>query len=133
MTDFGIKVSKPLFDVNTAADKDMILTSKYPFLKAYLQGSFDVVVTAAGVFTNTISHNFGYKPAYLHLVIPDPNTPTRRTLGNFAASALGQIRCESYITTTDLTIGWQDTSAGFFHSFPYTVHFYYYLFYDKLE
>lgn len=132
MTNYGFKVSKAGNDVKTASDSNLILTSKFPFFKAYLQGSFSVTVTGAGTFTNTFTHSLGYHPAYFHLEIPDPNNSDRRTLASFAAAAVGQIMVDSYTTTTQLTIGWQDTSAGFFHAFPYTVYFYYYIFYDQL-
>jgi len=132
--DYGFKVSKSGFDVNTAADKDMILTTKYPFFKAYTQGSFSLSITGPGIFTNTITHNLGYHIAYLHLGVFLPTSPTRRDLGSFAAQALGVIQSDSYTTINTVVMGWNDTSAspGFFATYPYTIYIYYYLFYDSL-
>lgn len=132
---YGFKVSKTGYDVKTAADKDMILTSKYPFLKAYAQGVISLTITSTSIFTSTITHSFGYHPAYIFLGVYDPNFPTKRYLGNFYVSGgpFGSLRADSYTTTNTLVIGWQDTSAEYFHAYPYTVYMYYYLFYDKLN
>lgn len=135
MVDYGFKVSKAGYDVKTADDKDMILTTKYPFLKAFSQGSFSLTITGAGTFTQTLTHNLGYHIAYLYLGIYDPTQPTRRYLGSFTAqSPFGYIQSDSYTTTNTVVIGWKDTSAspGFFATYPYTVYIYYYLFYDEL-
>ena len=133
--DYGLKVSKSGYDVNSAANKDLILTSKYPFLKAYTQGSFSLSITNNNVFTNTVTHSFGYHPAYLFYTMYDPNSSTKRYMGNFLVSGgpFGQLRVDSSTTTSTLVIGWQDTSAGYFKTFPYTVYIYYYLFYDKVN
>lgn len=135
MSDYGAKVSVSGSDVKTAPDTSLILNSKYPFLKAFAQGSFSVNVTGPGTFSGVITHNLGYFPAFLHLGAPDPNNPARRYTGRTAANGPGgAIAIDSYITTSDLTIGWRDTSAspGGFRAYPYTVNFYYYIFYDEL-
>jgi len=135
MADYGIKVSKAGYNVNTASNKDLILTSQYPFLKAYAQGSFSLSITGPGTYTTNIYHNFGYFPVFLHYGEVDPANPARRYFGRFSASSpYGVIAIDSYTTTTTLTIGWRDTSAspGYFATYPYTVYFYYYLFYDEL-
>lgn len=61
MADYGIKVSKAGFDVKTTADKNLILTSKYPVLKVKMQGSGSVTVSG-GNGVATITHNLGYRP-----------------------------------------------------------------------
>jgi hypothetical protein len=66
MTDYGMKISKDGDDVTTAADKDLIMTSKFNQFKIFAQGSFTVTVaknTAYG-YTDLI-HNLGYVPGFL--------------------------------------------------------------------
>lgn len=130
--DYGIKISQEGFDITDTDDK-MILTSKFPFLKAFAQGSFSKSITGSGAFSQTINHNLGYAPAYIYFGEINPSSPNDRFPGSFAAIAIGAIYSVSHIDSTSLTISWVDTSAGFFASFPYTVNFYYYLFYDQLS
>lgn len=136
MVDYGFKVSKAGFDAKTADDEDLILTSKYPFLKATVQGSFSISITGPGTFLQTLTHNLGYHIAYLHLGIFDPTTPTRRYLGCFSAITppIGLIQTDSYTTVNTVVIGWKDTSVapGGFATYPYIIYIYYYLFYDEL-
>jgi hypothetical protein len=66
MTDYGMKISKDGDDVTTAADKDLVMTSKFNQFKIFAQGSFTVTVaknTAYG-YTDLI-HNLGYVPGFL--------------------------------------------------------------------
>ena len=62
MSDYGFRISKNGVDVKTGADKDMIVTSKYPLLKGSLFGNGSVVVTSGTITTITITHNLGYIP-----------------------------------------------------------------------
>lgn len=135
MGNYGIKISKEGYDVKSAALENLILHSKYPFLKAKLQGSFSISITGTGTFTNTFTHNLGYHPAYVHLASVDPNNTGRRFFGRSSADGpSGSLTIDSYTTTSTLVIGWRDTTAspGGFKAYPYTVYFYYYLFYDEL-
>lgn len=131
-SDYGLKISQEGYDI-TAADDKMVLTSKFPFLKAAIQGSFSKNITGSGAFSQTLTHNLGYPPAYIYFGEIDPAVPNDRFPGSFAAVAVGAIYSTSYIDSTDLVISWIDTSAGLFAGFPYTVNFYYYLFYDQLS
>lgn len=63
MGDWGIKVSKPGFDVKTAADKDLVFSSKFQTLHIHSRGSG--TVTDSGGRTITIAHNLGYVPKFL--------------------------------------------------------------------
>jgi len=133
---YGLKISKAGYDVKTADNENLILTSDYPFLKAYLQGSFSLSITADGTYTNGVTHGLGYHPAYLHLGVyfATLGDTDKRILGCWSAEGPGgEIAVDSYITDNILTIGWKDTTGGSFESYPYTVYFYYYLFYDKLN
>jgi hypothetical protein len=134
MTDYGIKVSKSGYSITDTDDK-MLLTSKFPFLKAKSQGNLSVSVTGPGIFSATVTHSLGYFPVFVHYSIIDPASTTDRFFGRWGAGGpFGDIDVDSYISTSTLTIAWQDTSIapGYFGTYPYTVYFYYYLFYDKL-
>lgn len=135
MTDYGIKISIAGQDVKTATDAQMVLTSKFPFLKAYAQGSATLTITGAGTFSTTVTHNFGYYPVFVHYAVVDPTSTGDRYFGRFGADAPGgSIGIDSNTTTSTLTIAWQDTSVapGSFETYPYPVYLYYYLFYDQL-
>ena len=131
----GIKISIDGVDVKTATDRQLLLTTKFPFLKAFAQGSITLTITGSGSFSENISHNFGYYPAFVHYAVVNPASITNRYLGKFAASGFsGTIAVDSNCTTSVLTLAWEDTSAspGSFATYPYPVYIYYYLFYDKL-
>ena len=133
MSDYGLKISESGYDIKTTTDLHLILTSKFPFLKANVQGSGSFTVNSNDVYSLTITHNFGYYPVYMHYTMVDA-TSASRFLGRWSAtSGSGDtIGIESYVTTTNLVIAWQDTASGGTWPFPYTISFYYYLFYDKL-
>lgn len=136
MTDYGILVAKKNKSAIPPVLLDDSINNKYPFLKAFKQGVAAVNVTGPGTFTADITHGLGYYPFFIYLGSPDPNNPTRRYLGNFGATGPhGSIGMDSYITKEILKLGWTDTSAspGSFRTYPYTVTFYYYIFYDKLQ
>lgn len=62
--DYGIKISKPGFDVKTCDDKDLVFSSKFDTFRVYDTGigSF----TADGTTqTATIAHSLGYVPAFM--------------------------------------------------------------------
>lgn len=132
MADYGIKISEDGYDV-TDDDEHMILTSKFPFLKAFTQGTASLSITSATTFTTTVTHSLGYAPAYFFFGEVNPATPNERYPGHIVAQGIGLVAALSHISTTTLTLGWRDTSAGFFAAFPYTVYFYYYIFYDQLS
>ena len=133
MSNYGIKIAKSGHTI-TEADQYMILTSKFPFMKAKNQGSLSVNVTGAGTFSATVTHSLGYYPAFIHYSIVDPVDTSDRYMARWEAGGGYLIGVDSYITASTLTIGWEDTSPspGSFASYPYTVYFYYYLFYDNL-
>lgn len=135
MSDIGLQISKPGSDANTSDASRMSASSKFPFLKTFKQGEASVNVTGPGVFSATVTHGLGYQPAFVHLESPDPNNPSRRYLGRFAAQALAIIAAESYVTKDALILSWADTSGspGSFRAYPYKVTFYYYIFTNPLE
>jgi len=71
MTNYGIKISKPGFDVKTAAVKDQVFNSEANSLKIWMTGSTNISVSEFTGFEGTgigdvdIAHNLGYAPFYL--------------------------------------------------------------------
>lgn len=63
VNDFGAKVSQPQFDVQNAADFNLLMSSSWPLLKIAYQGSF--TVTNTQVQQTIVQHNLGYVPFYL--------------------------------------------------------------------
>jgi len=59
MADWGIRVSKPGFDVKSCADDELVMSSSFNMLKNCTVG------TAAG--TTFIDHNLGYVPIYFSM------------------------------------------------------------------
>ncbi len=59
MSDYGIKVSEPGYDVNTAEDINLSLKSSLEMLKVFMSGS----VAMSG--DQEITHNLGYVPQFL--------------------------------------------------------------------
>lgn len=70
--DYGIKVSQEGFDVNTAADDELVMSSGFNMFKILSSGTTSVTVTdplnAETTHTTTIAHNLGYSPAFLAYV-----------------------------------------------------------------
>jgi len=64
MADYGIKVSKPGFDVLTTADKNLVFSSKFDTFRVFASGSGSITCTLGTVQTVTITHNLGYRPAF---------------------------------------------------------------------
>lgn len=59
MGDWGIKISSDGFDVDTAADKDLVLSSKFDSLKVKMTGT---IQGTAG--TISVEHGLGYVPIF---------------------------------------------------------------------
>jgi len=135
MANYGIKISQAGYDVSSANLRQLIISSQYPFLKAYSQGSFSLSITGPGTYTQEIAHNFGYPIKFVHYFSVDPTATSNRFLGIFGADApFGTIACESWQDSNKIYIAWEDTSdaPGGFKTYPYTVYGYYYLFYDSI-
>lgn len=67
MGDYGIKISKEGFDVKTAADKDLVLTSKLDTIKIAKTIATQHNQSGASE-TLSIAHGLGYSPGYLFYV-----------------------------------------------------------------
>ena len=71
MTDFGVKVSKPGVDINTADLRDQVFNSEANSLKVWMTGSQAISVSqytgfaGTGIGDEDIAHGLGYTPFYL--------------------------------------------------------------------
>jgi hypothetical protein len=64
MPEFGIKVSKPGYDVKSASPENLVLLSSQNLFKVKQEGAFSITVPAnTGYAETTIVHNLGYIPA----------------------------------------------------------------------
>lgn len=63
--DYGIKISKPGFDVKTCADKDLVFSSKFDTFRVHSTGVGSFTSDATNVKTATIAHSLGYVPAFM--------------------------------------------------------------------
>lgn len=71
MANWGIKISKKGFDVKTAPDKDLVLTSKFSTLKVAKSGFLTLVCNASGVGKEGFKHGLGYAPGHIAMVNGD--------------------------------------------------------------
>lgn len=62
---YGIKVSKPGYNVLSAGDQNLVYTSKYNTIRVALTGSGSVTSDATNPTLVTIAHSLGYVPAFV--------------------------------------------------------------------
>lgn len=63
MADYGIRVSRSGYDVDTASDKELALSSEWPLLPLEAEGVFEVNNTLSQPVT-IYNHNLGYAPVF---------------------------------------------------------------------
>lgn len=76
--DYGIKISKPGFDVKTANDKDLVFSSKFDTFKVAASGTGSFTANGALQIAE-IAHSLGYTPAFfvfseVHAGFGEPTT-----------------------------------------------------------
>lgn len=66
MADYGLKISRPGYDVSTATAKQLAMTSKHKTFKVAAAGTQNVSLST-GWYRNqaTIAHGLGYVPAFV--------------------------------------------------------------------
>lgn len=66
MGDFGLKISKPGFNVGTAGLGDLIMQSNFPILKVQSEGTGSISVPNDGATHNVTvgTHSLGYQPLF---------------------------------------------------------------------
>lgn len=67
MSDYGIKVSRTGFDVNTASDKQLAFSSQWPLLPIEAEGETVLTPAPGGGFVleDIYTHNLGYAPVFV--------------------------------------------------------------------
>ena len=73
MGNYGIKVSKPGYDVKTSSPQELVFSSKYQTLHVHSQGS-GIVYDSTGR-TVTVAHGLGYIPKFLVHTQVDSSLP----------------------------------------------------------
>lgn len=67
MSDYGAKVSRIGFDVNTASDKQLAFSSDWPLLPIEAEGEATIVAPGGGgpVTQDIFTHSLGYAPVFI--------------------------------------------------------------------
>jgi hypothetical protein len=117
VADYGLKISREGVDVNTAADKDLILKSSINMLKVAAQGAS--TVANGGVFT--LAHGLGYLPNYFFLA---ENTPGSGVYYWVTANR-SELNMLPYADSTNIYLKAKGTPTG-------TYNLYYYVFIDPM-
>ena len=87
MADYGIKISEEGYSILTAAEINLVFTSKYKTFKVVQTGTFSAnIASAGGNVTVDISHSLGYNPGTLLFW----NIGSKRFLGNHYATTDNQ-------------------------------------------
>jgi len=130
---FGIKVSKPGFDVNTSTIGDTLIDTTYPLLKIKTSGSGSLSVSDGSSDSDTITHSLGYVPhVWVYGQTYSINggaknaTYTRYPFNEYSSTYYADFGFT--VNTTQLIIHgdfWDETSNS--DTFSY----FYYIFYDE--
>lgn len=115
MSNYGLKISKPGFDVGTCTDSQCVYTSKYGSMKVRQSGS---IILTASVQGNVI-HNFGYNPNYFCFI---DDVDNEGNAGVFPMGGLSTIydtgvSLTHYTDTTKLYLTSQNTKTAYYYIF----------------
>jgi hypothetical protein len=111
MIDFGIKISRPGFDVNTATPEQLAFSSKYKTFKIHERGNGTVNSSVSSGLI-TIPHNLDYVPAFL--VHVDPSQTGRYCIAPYGSSGTQFI--SAYADSSNLYIkAIADTSSNVYY------------------
>lgn len=126
--DYGIKISKDGVDVLSAAEIDLVFTSKYKTFKVIQTGTWSGnIAGAGGNVTVDISHSLGYDPGSLVFM----NIGSKRFLTSHYATTDNQSVTSDVFAITNNTIRiYLDASLG---TFSGTITGRYYIFADPGE
>lgn len=102
MTDYGVKISKPGYDVKTAGLSNQVFNSERNCIKLdkSQSGSFSRTVGAGFSETVTISHSFGFSPAFLVWIRIDGEWYFQYV----GSQAVDFFNCITYSNNSDLNI-----------------------------
>lgn len=116
---YGIKVSKEGFDVLTASDTDLSMSSKFRNLTVAASGIVDGSYPTDPL---TVAHGLGYKPIFI-LFVRDPDTTTewRYVPTTVTPSAGGVAHVHAYVDSSNLYITPPATSVPVNFRFKYII------------
>ena|SRR3990172_4636542 len=124
MARYGLKVSKPGYDVKTAADENLLLTTELPNYKVYSSGTFSLTTNGSGEGTAFITHDLGYAPLNVITIQNSVGGNYRRLNTFFIAD---QLTYTYTIGTSNIEIRSSTLGSAQLNS---TFYGYYYIFYD---
>ena len=129
----GIRISAPGIDVKTGADKDMVLTSKYPVLKGTISGSGNISIPKDSVgHSVTIPHGLGYIPmvqAFARDRDGDYFHPVYMQMSLYDIAGSVEVFWNTIVDDENLTLLWFYTGGGENVDINYT----YYIYLDKAK
>jgi hypothetical protein len=118
---YGIKISKPTFDVLTENNPDnLIFSSDYDSLKYYAEGSVDLVVTGSNAEAY-VTHNLGYIPFFITYVNYVPLVTDYSTVPFYFAETGANIFINSYATSTRIYFTVATNTASQTFTFKYKI------------
>ena len=118
MADYGLKISKPGYDILTAGVKDQIFNSSYNSFKIVAQGTTSISVPTSGGGSVTIAHGLSFTPAFLSFCQLSDSSMS------FPPDSYGLTNGEGFYCASDSTnIRFNADSYGT----AYTAYIYYYI------
>ena len=132
MANYGFKVSLPGYDVSSATDRQLALTSKYETMKIAVEGSWNITIAAStmGAQEFTLAHGLSYVPSFMVFGISSIDNESRllpsagiEVETGFEASAMAKVDSTNLI----IRLQYFTLNSGI------QLHLKYYLFANKLE
>lgn len=123
--DYGLKVSKNGYDINTASVQNQIFNSTYNSLKIIAEGQVTISVPSSGsAATTTVAHGLSYIPGFL--AYAQLSTASESYIADsFNPNDSAKEDFQAWIDSTNLTLSAKPTGSG-----AYTAYIYYYILAD---
>jgi len=129
MSDFGIKISQPGYDVKTAAKERLVFSSQYDTFKLFKSGSGSQAVpasvgTTSGKAIVTIAHDLSYTPAFICFTSTPYSADDQ--MSPYAYKGVGSLHniAKYYVDTSNLYIILYN-AINSIKTFYYRYHIYY--------
>ena len=127
MADYGLKVSQDTYNVLTATDAQTSMSSKFNSFKVLSQGAIHYPISPSSTFSFPISHNLGYRPAFL--LFSDSVVGGGKRFQVPFNDGAPYANADAYATTTTVEVA---ISTGLF-SGTGNLDMYYYIFVDRSD
>ena len=130
--DYGLKVSRPGYDVLTASDVQLAFSSKFNYFKIVTTGVVSLSVdSGAGFFTQNIAHGLSFVPVAFCYILATGGTAPNKTyfVGQRISDGFGFSPLMFFtIDSTNLIINIKRPNSG-----TTTWNLRYYIFYNRIE